>query len=175
MKYTHSVSKWLLLIVITSLATAAVAQKSGGTLRAPLRENPSSASLLEQVSIVVNEPFMPVFNNVLIYDQQERMARAETIRPDLATAWSWSPDNLVLTLKLRQGVKWHDGKPFTSADVQCTWDTITGKRDSNWRKNPFKEWYGNLKEVTVAGPYEVRFTLTRPQPSFLSFIAGSRT
>ena len=172
MKRTHTLSKSLLLIAIMSLATAAVAQKSGGTLRVPLRENLSSASMLEESSIVVNQPLMPVFNNLILYDQLDRTARPETMRPDLATEWSWSPDNLVLTLKLRQGVKWHDGKPFTSADVQCTWDMIQEKRTSNWRKNPRKEWYENLKEVTVAGPYEVRFTLKRAQPSFLSFLAS---
>jgi len=75
-------------------------------------------------------------------------------------------------MKLRQGVKWHDGKPFTSADVQCTWDTILEKRNANWRKNPRKQWYHNLREITVAGPYEVRFVLERPQPSFLSFLAS---
>ncbi len=172
MKHTHALPKLLLLFVITSLATAAVAQKSGGVLRIPLNFSPSSASLLEESSIYALRPFMPVFNNLVIYDQQEKMARQDTIKPDLATEWSWSPDHLVLTLKLRQGVKWHDSKPFTSADVKCTWDMIQEKRPSNWRKNSHKEWWGNLKEVTVAGPHEVRFTLARPQPSFLTFLAS---
>ncbi len=172
MTHKYSVSEWLLLIAIASFASAAVAQKVGGTLRAPLTTNPSSASLLEESSIGALFPFMPVFNNLVIFDQQEKMARPETIRPDLATEWSWSPDHLVLTLKLRQGVKWHDGKPFTSADVKCTWDMIQEKRTNHWRKNSHKEWWGNLKEVTVAGPNEVRFTLGRPQPAFLSFLAS---
>jgi peptide/nickel transport system substrate-binding protein len=73
---------------------------------------------------------------------------------------------------LREGVKWHDGKPFTSADVQCTWDTILEKRQANWRKNVRKEWYHNLEGVTVNGPYEVVFTLKRPQPSFLTMLAS---
>jgi len=172
MKRTHTFWKSLLLITIMSFATAAVAQKYGGTLRIPARENPVSASPHEEGSITTLQPFMPVFNNLVIFDQQEKVVRPESIRPELATEWSWSPDNTVLTMKLRQGVRWHDGKPFTSADVQCTWDTLTGKRDAQWRKNTHKEWYHNLKEVTVAGPYEVRFTLGRPQPSFLSFLAS---
>ena len=172
MKRSLLLSKSLVLIVIMSLATAVQAQKSGGTLRGPLTSNPGSASLHEESSIGALRPFMPVFNNLVIFDQQEKMASERTIRPDLATEWSWSPNKLVLTMKLRQGVKWHDGKPFTSADVQCTWDMIQEKRTNNWRKNTHKEWYGNLKEVTVAGPYEVRFTLERAQPSFLSFLAS---
>jgi peptide/nickel transport system substrate-binding protein len=37
--------------------------------------------------------------------------------PQLATAWQVSADGLTYTFKLRPGVKWHDGKPFSSADV----------------------------------------------------------
>ncbi len=162
----------LAAMVLTLFAMSALAQKYGGTLRFPLRENPGSASLHEESSITAMQPFMAVFNNLVVYDQQQEMARPESIKPDLATEWSWSADNKVLTMKLRQGVKWHDGKPFTSADVQCTWDMITGKRTSNWRKNSHKAWYGNLKEVVVTGPHEVRFVLGRPQPSFLSFLAS---
>jgi len=172
MKHTFSVPSGLLLLIIISFATAAVAQKSGGILRVPLRENPGSASILEESSIVVNQPFMPVFNNLVIFNQQEKVVSPKSIVPDLATEWAWSPDSTVLTMKLRQGVKWHDGKPFTSADVQCTWDMIQEKRTSNWRKNTRKEWYANLKGVTVTGPYEVRFTLARPQSSFLSLLAS---
>lgn len=40
--------------------------------------------------------------------------------PVLATSWSSSADGKTITFKLRQGVNWHDGKPFTSADVQYT-------------------------------------------------------
>ena len=172
MKRTFLLPAALLLIVVTSLATAAFAQKSGGTLRMPLSNNPPSASLLEESTIAVMQGFMPVYNNLVVFDQKEKMARPETIRPDLATEWSWSSDNKVLTLKLRQGVKWHDGKPFTSEDVKCTWDMIQEKRPNNWRKNTHKDWYENLKEVTAVGPYEVKFTLERRQPSFLSFLAS---
>src|SRR5208282_5507015 len=50
----------------------------------------------------------------------------QTIVPDLATSWSWSEDGIELTFPLRQGVKWHDGKPFTSNDVKCTWGPLDG-------------------------------------------------
>jgi peptide/nickel transport system substrate-binding protein len=118
------------------------------------------------------QPFMAVFNNLVIYDQHIEMATPESLRPDLATEWSWSADHTLLTMKLRQGVKWHDGKPFTSEDVKCTWDMITEKRPNGWRKNSHKEWYANLKETQTNGPHEVRFVLNRPQPSFLYFLGS---
>jgi peptide/nickel transport system substrate-binding protein len=157
---------------MASVAHYVFAQKTGGTLRIPLRENPGSASLLEESSILTNLPFMGVFNNLVIFDQTDKVARPESIKPDLASEWSWSTDNKVLTMKLRQGVKWHDGKPFTSADVQCTWDTILERRNAGWRKNVRKAWYHNLKDVTINGPSEVRFTLERPQPSFMTLLAN---
>ena len=175
MKRMHAIPNLLLLVVITSIATAAVAQKSGGTLKRSVRENPPSASLWEESATSTIQTYMPVFNNLVIFDQQDEKARPESIKPDLATEWSWSPDNTVLTLKLRQGVKWHDGKPFTSADVKCTFDTLLKKRNSNWRKIPREAWYTNLKDVTAVNPYEVRLTLGRPQPSFLSFLASGWT
>ena len=46
--------------------------------------------------------------------------------PDLATGWSWNEDGTELTFPLRQGVRWHDGRPFTAKDVKCTWDLLTG-------------------------------------------------
>jgi peptide/nickel transport system substrate-binding protein len=170
-------ANWIVkILILTSIifisTSSAIAQKNGGTLRIPLRENPSSASLHEESSITAIQPFMAVFNNLVIYNQHDEMAKPETIKPDLATEWFWSSDNKTLTMKLRQGVKWHDGKPFTSADVQCTWDMILEKRVSNWRKNSHKEWYSNLKEINVNGLHEVRFVLARPQPSFLSFLAS---
>ena len=171
MKRTHIVASGLFAVAACAFAASANAQKSGGVLKIVLRENPGSASLLEESSVYTNLPFMGVFNNLVLFDQQDKIARLESIKPDLATEWSWSADNKVVTFKLREGVKWHDGKPFTSADVQCTWNTILEKRNSNWRKNVRKEWYHNLKEVSVNGPYEVRFTLERPQPSFMSILA----
>ena len=103
------------------------------------------------------------------------MNNPDKIVPELAESWSYDASNTKLTFKLRQGVKWHDGKPFTSADVKCTWDALVGKGDEKMdivRKNPRKVWYINLKEVTVNGANEVTFVLGRPQPSFLTMLAG---
>src|SRR5690606_20080426 len=83
-----------------------------------------------------------------------------------------SDDSTKLTFKLRQGVKWHDGKPFTSADVKCTWDMLQGKGGGSLRKNPRKIWYSNLDEVTTNGDHEVTFNLKRPQPSFIAMLAS---
>jgi peptide/nickel transport system substrate-binding protein len=48
---------------------------------------------------------MAIFNNLVIYAQNEPRNTVETIRPDLATSWSWNADSTALTFKLREGVK----------------------------------------------------------------------
>ncbi len=91
--------------------------------------------------------------------------------PELATGWTWSEDGTELTLPLRHGVKWHDGKPFTAKDVKCTFDLLQGAAKEKLRINPRKSWYDNLAEVKANGDYEVTFHLKRPQAAFLAMLA----
>src|SRR3546814_19386735 len=84
---------------------------------------------------------MPVFNNLVIYDQQVPLNSSESIIPDLATEWRWNDDGTELSFTLREGVKWHDGQPFTAKDVKCTWDMVIGQSSEPMRKNPRKPWY----------------------------------
>ena len=154
---------------------AAFAQKQGGTLRIYHRDNLPSASIHEEATISTVMPFMSVFNNLVLYDQAKKLNSPETIVPDLAESWAWDASKTRLTFKLRQGVKWHDGKPFTAKDVQCTWHRLIGKDPDEFRKNPRAVWWQNLKEVTVQGDHEATFVLNRPQPSFLSLFATGYT
>jgi peptide/nickel transport system substrate-binding protein len=103
------------LAAITLGAQAAVAQKAGGVLKPYHRGTPPSGSIHEEATNSTLTPYMPVMNNLIMYDQAKATNSLDTIVPDLATSWSWSDGGKKLTFKLREGVKWHDGKPFTSA------------------------------------------------------------
>ena len=81
-------------------------------------------------------PMMGVFNNLVMFKQHVPQNSLQSIVPDLATGWSWSEDGTELTFPLRQGVKWHDGKPFTAADVKCTWDLLQGKASREAARQP---------------------------------------
>ena len=94
---------------------------------------------------------MGIFNNLVVFDQHAKQNSLQSIVPDLATGWSWSEDGTQLTFPLREGVKWHDDRPFTAKDVKCTWDLLTGKSSEKLRLNPRKAWYRNLTEVTTNG------------------------
>src|SRR3974377_1135572 len=98
--------------------------------------------------------------------------RMQSIVPDLAVSWSWSEEGTELTFKLRQGVRWHDGKPFTAADVKCTYDLLLGKAQEKLPTNPRKAWYRNRAEVSTNGNDEAIFHLHRPQPAFIALLAS---
>jgi peptide/nickel transport system substrate-binding protein len=168
---------WLAIVTAALLGAVLAgnpgwAQKSGGILKIPHGDSPASMSILEESTIVSEGPTMAVFNNLVMFDQHVAQNSMTTIVPDLATDWAWDDAKTTLTFKLRDGVKWHDGVPFTAADVKCTWDLLTGQGEAKLRVNPRKSWYQNLDSVTVNGDLEASFHLKRPQPAFILFLAS---
>lgn len=85
-------------------------------------------------------------------------------QPSLATAWTISPDSKTYTFTLRKGVKWHDGKDFTSADVQFSLAEIVGKLHP--RAAPVFKNLGIVVEAPDASMVVVK--LEKPYAPFLS-------
>ncbi len=161
-----------MLIAAIAGAGGAYAQKSGGVLRLSHFDSPASMSVLEEATRATLQPMMHVFNNLVMYKQDVAQSSLQSIIPDLATSWSWNEEGTELTFPLRQGVKWHDGKPFTANDVKCTWDLLMGAGSDKLRINPRKSWYSNVEEVRTRGDYEVSFKLKRPQPALIALLAS---
>jgi len=159
-----------LLISLVSVGT--LAQKPGGVLKMPNFASPASMSIHEEITRAAINALMPVFNNLVLFDQHQAQNTIDTVVPDLAESWSWDAAKTALTFKLRHGVKWHDGEPFTAADVKCTWDLLQGKATEKFRLNPRKAWYRNLNEVTTNGDDEATFHLKQPQPYLLVLLAS---
>jgi peptide/nickel transport system substrate-binding protein len=149
------------------------AQKSGGTLRIQHMDTPPSASIHEESTVSVAVPFMAIYNNLVIFDQNAQKNSLDTIVPDLATSWETKDEGRKLVFKTRDGVKWHDGKPFSAADVACTFDLIL--TPEKLRRNPRSAWYTNVEKVTADGPSEVTFHLKQPQPALLALLASGYT
>src|SRR5712675_2032896 len=126
MRSVRTLAAAVLLLPAYHVASAGE-PKQGGVLKVYHRDSPGSASIHEGATYSINVPFMPVFNNLVVFKQDVAQNSVDSIVPDLAESWAWSADQKTLTFKLRQGVKWHDGKPFTSADVKCTFDMLMGK------------------------------------------------
>ena len=119
------------LLLALSAANTVFAQKQGGILKMGHFDSPTSMSPLEESTQAVNRPMSGVFNNLVMYKQDVPQNSMRSIVPDLATAWAWNEEGTELTFPLRQGVKWHDGKRFTAADVKCTFDLLMDRRNTS--------------------------------------------
>ncbi len=108
------------MLAVMIAVTPAVAQKQGGILRQYMIDSPASMSIHEEATPVATRPMMAVFNNLVLFDQHVPQNSLSSIVPDLATGWSWNEDGTELMFPLRQGINWHDGRPFTAKDVKCT-------------------------------------------------------
>jgi peptide/nickel transport system substrate-binding protein len=171
-RHWRVVASIVCLLAGTSAVDTASAQKAGGILRIYTPDSPASMSPLEESTAYAVGPMMGVFNNLVLFNQSVKQNSLESIVPDLATGWSWSEDGTKLTFPLRQGVKWHDGQPFTSKDVECTWNLLLEKGEQKLRVNPRFSAYENLDRISTNGDFEVTFHLKRPQPAFLMLISG---
>ena len=87
--------------------------------------------------------------------------------PCLATRWSESADGLTYDFELRQGVKFHNGDPFTAEDVKFSFERYKGAGAAELKKK--------VKAVEIVTPHHVRFQLHEPWPDFLTFYATPAT
>lgn len=88
-------------------------------------------------------------------------------QPELATAWEVAPDGLTITFKLRDGVKWHDGKPFTSADVAYSIMEILKQHHPRGRGV-----FAKVTAVETPDPLTAVFKLSQPAPALMYALAG---
>ena len=91
-----------------------------------------------------------------------------TVGPGLAEKWTVSDDALTYTFALRQGVKWHDGKPVTGDDVKFTFDTSLAAGSKSTAKGTLTT---NVDSVNVTGN-DVVIKLKKPYSPLLSVLAG---
>jgi peptide/nickel transport system substrate-binding protein len=132
------------ILIAISGSEMAVAQKAGGILKTYDPDSPRGLSIQEEATVFARGQMMGVFNNLIMFDQHVPQNSLASIVPDLATSWESNEDGTELTFQLRQGVKFHDGKPFTAADVKCTRDLRMDLAPQKLRVNPTKSWFYNL-------------------------------
>ncbi|EJN09435.1 ABC transporter substrate-binding protein [Herbaspirillum sp. YR522] len=111
------------LLAGAALATGIGAQAAtpGGTLTAILQPEPVILTSALNTASPTGFFSANVFDGLVEYDNDFKL------RPALAERWEVSKDSKTLTFHLRHGVKWHDGKPFTSADVKWTLENVWKK------------------------------------------------
>ncbi len=104
-----------------------------------------------------------VYNGLVKYDKNIN------IIGDLADSWDISPNGLVITFHLRKGVRWHDGRPFTAADVLYTYQVTTDPQTPTAYAGDFLK----VKKAEVLDDYTFRVTYDKPfAPALISWGAA---
>ena len=125
-----------------------------------------------------------------IYDSLVELDEKLGVKPLLAESWEVSRDGLTYTFKLKKGVKWHDGKPFTARDVAFTFysvldpkvttphrgyfDALVGFPELTNKDNPKKPEELAQKPIEVLDDYTIRFRLRYPYGAFLAVLVNPR-
>lgn len=100
-------------------------------------------------------------SDVALFRGLFRLVDENRLVPDMAQDWNVSDDGLVYTILLRQGIRWHDGAPFTAADVKFTLDTILDPRNHSGLRPQLKE----IERVEIVDDHTVRIVLSTPLSS----------
>jgi len=120
--------------------------------------------------ITATDAYEGTVNNGKIYQTLiERNNESLKLDPLLAESWEISEDKLKYTFKIKEGIKWHDGTPFTSEDVVFSYKTIMNpKVDTPQLRSYFQE----IKDVKAIDDLTVEFTYARPYFLALEFCGG---
>ncbi|SNB70819.1 peptide/nickel transport system substrate-binding protein [Arboricoccus pini] len=144
------------------LVLAATTPRRGGTLTAIVQPEPVV------LTAAVNTAAPTQFVSGNVFDGLVDYAFDLSLRPSLATSWEVAPDGKTITFHLRQGVLWHDGQPFTSADVKWSlenvWQTIHPRN---------KSIYKNVETVDVPDEHTVVLRLKAPSLAIMSTLNAS--
>lgn len=151
-----------MMTAIVSLVPAAWAQdapKFGGTLVFALAANPVALNSSIAAGGDAEAVACKIYNGLIYLD------RDWNPQPELAKSWTVSTDGLSYTLKLVENARWHDGKPFTSADVKFTIEEVLAKYQPRIARA-----FTNLDRVDIPDPHTVIVRFRKPYAPFLSLL-----
>jgi len=158
------------LLLVGMLAStvwvAAEEPRRGGSVTWFMASDPGRLALPIASTLGEHQAVAGLYSSLLQYDSEH----PGDIISDLAERWKASSNGAVYTFHLRQGVQWHDGTPFTAADVLATFTRLLAPA---FRHSPCGASLQPLIERFEAlDDYTVRFHLRFPAASFLSTIAS---
>jgi len=163
--FVSAVSLFLILLLVSDsdLFAGPVEgnPRKGGTLILGMTADPSTLNCGIESSQIVAMVTSSIYSGLIHLDEESNP------HPDLAQSWEISPDGLVYTFQLRENVKWHDGEPFTSADVKFSFENLVGKYNARGR-----EAYRNIKAIETPGPLTVKINLKKAYSPFLGVLTA---
>jgi len=146
-------------------AHAADQPRSGGTLTMWTQGDPPNFDLHQNSTFMVNWAMAPCYNQIVQFDPLD----PTKIIPDLAERWEMAPDGKSYTFFLHKGVKFHDGKVLTSADVKVSLDRI--REPPQGVVSPRAGAFAAVEDIQTPDEFTVVIRLSRPNPSLLDNLA----
>src|SRR5215831_17578315 len=159
-----------LVAVLTTPASTFAQDKPryGGELTFVVPSEPPSFDGHREETFGLIHPIAPHYNTLFRTDPTDRAGTK--VIGDLAESWQFSKDSRTLTVKIRSGVKFHDGSLLTSKDIKASYDHIifppAGVASSR------KGAYVSVEAIEAPDPQTVRFRLKWPESSFLANLAS---
>jgi peptide/nickel transport system substrate-binding protein len=141
--------------------------RRGGTLKAAFGVTTAHFDIHQGATTPV---LCHLYNGLVTYNLGDGL---KTIAPDLAAKWTVSPDGKTYTFELREGVKFHDGTPFSSADVLASFQRIINPPSGIVSQN--RELFGIVSEVAAPDAKTFRIVLKEPRVYFLQLLAEPST
>ena len=167
MRTLRSWSQWLACAAVALLSFgsgSAFAQgtpQSGGTLVMVVQPEPPTLAAYQSTSGPIGQVSTKVYEGLLEYDFSLKP------QPGLAQSWTVSPDGKTITFKLQPNVKFHDGQPFTSADVQFTVMDVLKKVHPRGIST-----FRAVQAVETPDPMTAVFKLSEAAPYMLMALSG---
>src|SRR5262245_31737599 len=142
--------------------------RAGGELTFVVPGEPPSYDAHREETFALIHPAAPHYNTLLRIDPLD--PTGTRVVADLATSWTVSSDKRTYVLKLRRGVKFHDGSEMTSRDVRASYQKIISPPPGipSVRKGEYLQ----IETVQAPEPYVVAFKLKWPSPSFIHSLAS---
>ena len=138
---------------------------SGGTLTLGYSSEPPTMDPRVSGATHAWRLFYNIFDPLVVFDQDNN-----EFLPGLATEWTMSPDNLVYTFKLREGVTFHDGTPFDGEAVKFTFDSIL---EPELKSLTAIGYLGPYERTEVVDPFTINVVFREPYAPFLNNLAHS--
>src|SRR5262249_30144987 len=149
-------------------AVAPAQPREGGTLTFVVPGEPPSYDAHREETFALIHPAAPHYNTLLRIDPLD--PTGTRVIGDLATSWAVSADKRTYILKLRRGVKFHDGSEMTSRDVRATYEKIINPPPGGTSAR--KREYLQIEPVQTPHPSFVEFKVKWPAPAFMHSLAA---
>jgi len=153
-------------LIIPVVGFAGEAPRSGGELVFAVAETPPSFDGHRETTFAMIHPIAPHYSTLLRFDPHNY----PKIIGDIAESWSFSKDGLSLTVKLRKGIKFHDGSPLTAQDVKATYEKIIFPPEGV--ASARKASYAMVNRIEAPDELTVVFRLKHIAASFLANLAS---